>query len=93
MRTNKPICVGDPVMINVQRLKNYHITDKMMEYDARECRVSKVYKTKDFGGKPSPKFYYQFEGVNATTGIPYNWLRDDFIRLNRSLIDEGEIDA
>ena len=75
------IYTGDMVKICINNSlgygKNYPVwlTDGMKEFDGEEFIVSRIYG--------SSQKAYELKGVTNKHGVPYTWMKDALVKVNR----------
>ena len=81
MADKDAIYTGDMVKICINNSLGYGnnypvwLTDGMKEFDGEEFIVSRIYG--------SSQKAYELKGVNNKHGIPYTWMKDALVKVNR----------
>lgn len=76
------IFVGSIVKICIDNAIGYGgtypvwLTDGMKEFDGEEFKVSRVYG--------NAQKAYELHGVNNKHGMPYTWMREALVKVNRA---------
>ena len=75
------ICEGDTVKVCIDKSIGYGgsypvwLTESMKEFDGEEFIVSRIYG--------SSQKAYELKGVNNKHGVPYTWMKEALVKVNR----------
>lgn len=81
MADKDAIYTGDMVKICIDNAIGYGgsypvwLTESMKEFDGEEFIVSRIYG--------SSQKAYELKGVNNRHGVPYTWMKDALVKVNR----------
>ena len=84
------ICEGDTVKVCIDKSIGYGgsypvwLTESMKEFDGEEFIVSRTYG--------SSQKAYELKGVNNKHGMPYTWMKDALVKVNRLSGNDVKID-